>query len=128
MKSKQSQSDLEVKLESLKDQFIEALKSTRLVVNPKITGLTLAYEKRRGLNTQEGCKVIGTGLAIMLKRAYKGYVNLRFETINEESKIYRATLEILAETEEKEKELSYEALTKLNEFINCYNKSPLKRK
>jgi hypothetical protein len=121
METKKHQSNLEIRLESLKDQFISALKATRLVVNPQINGLTLTYERRRGLETKEGCKIIQPGLMIMIQNAYKGYVNISFETVDETERIYKATLELLTEKKQTEQELAYDVLTKINQFINKYN-------
>jgi len=116
-----SQSNLEVKLQSLKDQFLETLKATKLIVNPQIKGLTLTYEVRRGLQNKEGCKVIQPGLKILIRKAYEGNVEVHFETLDEQSKTYRARLEVLAETTQEEAQLTYEALMKMTQFINGYN-------
>ncbi|MFA5258731.1 MAG: hypothetical protein WC979_05620 [Candidatus Pacearchaeota archaeon] len=111
--------NLEVKLESLKDQFIAALKSTKLIVNPEINGLTLTYEKRRGALTCSDCKSIQLGLKVMLKKLYNGNADIFFEEANE-SRGYKATLEVLAETNQGETQLAYDALTKINQFIEAY--------
>jgi hypothetical protein len=128
METKRYQPNLEVRLESLKDQFIAALRATKLVVNHEINGLTLTYEKRRGLENQEGCRVIQTGLMIMLKRDFNGYANIHFEPTDTISRSYRATLEVLAETEQAEQQLAYNALTRISEFINFYNQNHSKRR
>jgi len=127
METKKHQPNLELQLESLKDQFISALKATKLIVNPQIEDLTLTYERRRGLEHKEGCKIIQPGLMIMIQNAYKGYVNIRFETINEQERTYRATLEILTETKQTEQEIAYDVLTKINQFIIKYNNHFKKR-
>jgi len=128
MAIKQSQSDLEIKLQGLKDQFIEGLKATKLVVNPRIDNLTLTYEQRRsGKEILEGCKIIKLGLKAALDKLYKGNVEIHFETIEEESKRYKARLELLAEGEQ-EKKLAYEVLAKINEFITFYNQAYSKKR
>jgi len=110
---------LEVKLESLKDQFITALKSTKLIVNPEINGLTLTYEKRRGALTYSDCRSIQLGLKVMLKKLYNGNADIFFEEAGE-SRRYKATLEVLAETNQGETQLAYDALTKISQFIEAY--------
>jgi len=115
-----SSSSLEVKLESLKDQLLLELRETKLLVNPKINDLTLTYEQRRGLETKGYCKIIQTGLKIMLNRAYNGEVDLHFETVEEQSREYKVTLEVLAETKQAEQQRVYESLTKIIQFIKSY--------
>lgn len=115
---KNNQSNLEVKLESLKDQFLAALRSTKLVVNPRIEGFTLFYEKRRGNRNNEQCRLIQTGLKIRLKTKYSGYVDFRIEK-QEPSESYKATLEVLSEKTE-EINLAYQAIEEVTKFINVY--------
>jgi hypothetical protein len=107
-------------IQSLKDEFIANLRDSKLVFSPEINGLTLTYEQRRGLETLEGCKLIQKGLMIVLQNAFKGYVNLHFEEVDKSSRKYRATLQVLGETGEEEKQLAYDALTKINNFIHGY--------
>ncbi|VVB78384.1 Uncharacterised protein [uncultured archaeon] len=121
METKKSSTNLEVKLESLKYELTNSLKATRLITDPAINGLTLTY-KRRGQENKDQCRIIQKGLKIMLQNAYRGYVDLSFETVDEMQRIYRVKLEVLAEKKE-EQETTYNALTKINEFINFYNKS-----
>jgi hypothetical protein len=118
----QNQSDLEVKLLSLKDQVLAGLNAAKLILNPQLNGLTLTYEKRKGLDTQEGCKIIQLGLKARLNRLYSGNVEIHFETINEQSRIYQVTLEVATEanTIQAEQQLAYEALTEINKFIQSY--------
>lgn len=120
MEIKKSKPSLDLKLESLKDQFIKNLKETKLVVDPEINDLTLTYEQRRGLKTQEDCKIIQLGLKVMLKRQYNEGIDLYFETLDKQARKYQITLEILAETKEQEQQLAYDALTKISEFIESY--------
>lgn len=110
---------LEVKLEGLKDQFTAALKSTKLIVNPEINGLTLTYEKRRRTLTCSDCRSIQLGLKVMLKKLYNGNADIFFEEAGESGR-YKATLEVLAETNQGETQLAYDALTKISQFIEAY--------
>lgn len=109
-----------LKSESLKDQFIESLKSTKLVLDPEINNMTMTYEQRKGRINNLECGRIKGGLKIMLERNYKGNVGLHFETLDEQTRKYKATLDVLAETKEQEQELAYDALTKISQFIEAY--------
>ena len=120
METKKSKPSLDLKLQSLKDQFIENLRATKLVVDPEINSLTLNYEQRKGTLTNIECGRIKLGLKVMLRRSYNGHVDIQFETLDEQTRSYRATLEVLAETKEQEQQLAYDALTKIGQFIEAY--------
>ena len=114
-----SQPSLEDKLTVLKDQLIANINTTKLVVRPRLEGLKLYYEKRRGTENQKSCKEIKLGLTIIIKRKYHGNAEIKFEEINNDQ--YSASLEVLAETKEAEQQLAYDALSEINRFFVLYN-------
>ncbi len=127
MEAKKSEQDLETKLQNLKNSFLLNLEGTKLVLEPEVNGLSLTYVQRRGSQIQEQCRIIKLGLKAMLNRYYQENADILFDTLDNEKRVYRATLIVAANSRQEEHQLAYDVFTKINEFIRSYNQNHSKK-
>lgn len=112
--------NIETKLESQKDQFLATLKATKLAYNLSINSNSVTYEPAKGKRAIEECSKVTAGLRIMLDRIYHGNVEIHFSHVENETNYYRATLYVLADSEQAEAELTHDALLKITQFLHLY--------
>ena len=127
MEAKRSEQNLEAKLQNLKNSFLLNLEGTKLVLEPEVSGLSLTYVQRKGPQVQEQCRMIKLGLKAMLNRFYQDNADILFDTLDNERRVYRATLIVVANSKSEEPQLAYDVFTKINEFIRFYNQNQSKR-